>query len=87
MNPEGRTGVCLRGVLGRWGAYSEGFKFTLAYEKILGPNHAADPIVTRWKRNENNQIVHHHLTLKPILQFVSILRRDVNEWAIPGVDY
>lgn len=32
LNPEGRTGLKGRGVLGRW-----------------GPNHAADPIVTRWK--------------------------------------
>lgn len=32
LNPRGRTGLCGRGVLGRW-----------------GPNHAADPIVTRWK--------------------------------------
>nr|CAI5854490.1 unnamed protein product [Callosobruchus analis] len=32
LNPEGRTGLIGRGVLGKW-----------------GPNHAADPIVTRWK--------------------------------------
>lgn len=31
LNPTGRTGINLRGVLGRW-----------------GPNHAADPIVTRY---------------------------------------
>lgn len=35
LNPEGRTGLKGRGVLGRW-----------------GPNHAADPIVTRWKCSE-----------------------------------
>lgn len=31
LNPTGRTGVMMRGLLGRW-----------------GPNHAADPIVTRF---------------------------------------
>lgn len=33
-NPNGRTGLRGRGLLGRW-----------------GPNHAADPIITRWKRD------------------------------------
>ncbi|XP_026327291.1 ADP-ribose pyrophosphatase, mitochondrial isoform X2 [Hyposmocoma kahamanoa] len=42
-----------------------------------GPNHAADPIVTRWKRNETGDI-------QPILQFVTIKRRDTDEWALPG---
>ncbi|KAK6191631.1 hypothetical protein SNE40_003273 [Patella caerulea] len=55
-NPEGRTGLCGRGSLGRW-----------------GPNHAADPIVTRWKNSE-----------KKILQFVAVQRKDNGEWAIPG---
>lgn len=36
LNPEGRTGLKGRGVLGKW-----------------GPNHAADPIVTRWKMIED----------------------------------
>lgn len=49
-----------------------------------GPNHAADPVVTRWKRDENGQIALHSTTKKPILQFVSIRRLDTNEWAIPG---
>jgi len=48
-----------------------------------GPNHAADPIVTRWKKdpssNETVQIKGH-----PVLQFVAILRGDCKEWAIPG---
>ncbi|XP_067142573.1 ADP-ribose pyrophosphatase, mitochondrial isoform X1 [Centruroides vittatus] len=48
-----------------------------------GPNHAADPIVTRWKR-ENKDIIHHKTTKRPILQFVSIQRHDCGEWAIPG---
>ncbi|CAD5120961.1 DgyrCDS9507 [Dimorphilus gyrociliatus] len=38
-----------------------------------GPNHAADPIVTRWADRE-----------KRILEFVAIQRRDTGEWAIPG---
>lgn len=53
LNPEGRTGLRGRGVLGRW-----------------GPNHAADPIVSRFHDDQ--------------LQFVAIARRDSGEWAIPG---
>ncbi|XP_072443297.1 ADP-ribose pyrophosphatase, mitochondrial-like isoform X1 [Chiloscyllium punctatum] len=48
-----------------------------------GPNHAADPIVTRWKREAGKPIIHSHCG-KPILQFVAICRRDNEEWAIPG---
>lgn len=45
QNPEGRTGLKGRGVLGRW-----------------GPNHAADPIVTRWKRDNTGKIALHRTT-------------------------
>ncbi|CAI5440881.1 unnamed protein product [Caenorhabditis angaria] len=55
INPMGRTGICGRGILGRW-----------------GPNHAADPIVTR-KNPETSA-----------LEFVAIQRKDNGEWAIPG---
>lgn len=48
-----------------------------------GPNHAADPIVTRWKKIDS-KIKTDEETLKPILQFIAIKRRDCNEWAIPG---
>lgn len=48
-----------------------------------GPNHAADPIITRWKR-VNSEVVKDNNTAKPVLQFVAIKRRDCNEWAIPG---
>ncbi|XP_067861714.1 ADP-ribose pyrophosphatase, mitochondrial-like isoform X2 [Heptranchias perlo] len=48
-----------------------------------GPNHAADPIVTRWKK-EVGKTVTHSRTGKPILQFVAICRKDNKEWAIPG---
>ncbi|XP_064546301.1 ADP-ribose pyrophosphatase, mitochondrial [Drosophila montana] len=67
QNPIGRTGLCGRGLLGRW-----------------GPNHAADPIVTRWKRNEKGQIVRHKDSDKNILQLVAIQRSDNKLWAIPG---
>lgn len=49
-----------------------------------GPNHAADPIVTRWKRNDKDMLERDETTNKPILQFVAILRKDCKEWAIPG---
>lgn len=49
-----------------------------------GPNHAADPIVTRWKRDESLNVDLNPVTKKPILQFVAIQRRDTGEWAIPG---
>jgi len=37
-----------------------------------GPNHAADPIVTRWE------------PLTGHLQVIAILRKDTHEWALPG---
>jgi len=50
-----------------------------------GPNHAADPIVTRWKRNSHDDSVAKSSTNgRPILQCVLILRGDCGEWAIPG---
>ncbi len=50
----------------------------------FGPNHAADPIVTRWKCDKNGIRILHPTTQKPILQFVCIRRKDTNEYAIPG---
>jgi len=49
-----------------------------------GPNHAADPIVTRWKTHPEGGIIHDKVSSRPILQFVAIQRRDTSEWAIPG---
>ena len=52
-----------------------------------GPNHAADPVVTRWKLSQNqdgNDVVERDG--KKVLQFVAIQRRDTGEWAIPGGD-
>ncbi|XP_076301128.1 ADP-ribose pyrophosphatase, mitochondrial [Lasioglossum baleicum] len=49
-----------------------------------GPNHAADPIVTRWKQTTSKELEINKCSNKPILQFVAIQRRDSGEWAIPG---
>lgn len=48
-----------------------------------GPNHAADPIVTRWKRERDGKKV--MANGKPCLEFVAIKRKDTGEWALPGV--
>lgn len=48
-----------------------------------GPNHAADPIVTRWKKDSKGARV--MVNGKPCLEFVAIKRRDTGEWALPGV--
>ncbi len=47
-----------------------------------GPNHAADSVVTRWKRNRNGDIL--SVGEKPVLEFVAIERRDSGQWALPG---
>ncbi|XP_044016806.1 ADP-ribose pyrophosphatase, mitochondrial [Aphidius gifuensis] len=49
-----------------------------------GPNHAADPIVTRWKRDIAGNITINNESKKQILQFIGIKRKDTGEWAIPG---
>ena len=49
-----------------------------------GPNHAADPVVTRWKLDGNGEKVLHEVTNQPVLQFVSIRRNDTCDWALPG---
>ncbi|XP_054028610.1 ADP-ribose pyrophosphatase, mitochondrial [Dryobates pubescens] len=49
-----------------------------------GPNHAADPVVTRWKRDGSGQKVAHPVSGKHILQFIAIKRKDCGEWALPG---
>ncbi|XP_041979469.1 ADP-ribose pyrophosphatase, mitochondrial-like [Aricia agestis] len=45
-----------------------------------GPNHAADCIVTRWKKIDNSS----YSNEKSLLQFVAIKRSDTGEWALPG---
>lgn len=49
-----------------------------------GPNHAADPIVTRWKINKYNKRTEKPESGKNVLQFVAIQRGDTGEWALPG---
>ncbi|XP_059614210.1 ADP-ribose pyrophosphatase, mitochondrial [Phlebotomus argentipes] len=49
-----------------------------------GPNHAADPIVTRWKRDENGAVMKHPETGSKFLQMCVIMRKDCGKWAIPG---
>ena len=52
-----------------------------------GPNHAADPIVTRWKRagdEPKGKVAKHGESGKPVLEFISIERKDGGGWAIPG---
>jgi len=48
-----------------------------------GPNHAADPIVTRWMRGDDGKILLNEFN-KPRLEFVAVKRKDNGEWAIPG---
>mmetsp|Transcript_12850 Transcript_12850/g.41180 ORF Transcript_12850/g.41180 Transcript_12850/m.41180 type:complete len:331 (-) Transcript_12850:397-1389(-) len=55
LNPVGRTGMCNRGGLGKW-----------------GPNHAADPIVTRFDPASGR------------LQVAAIVRSDNGVIALPG---
>jgi ADP-ribose pyrophosphatase len=47
-----------------------------------GPNHAADPIITRWKRNREKRIQMDQKSNKPILQFIAIQRKDSGEWSL-----
>ena len=49
-----------------------------------GPNHAADPVVTRWRRLETGDIKVDETSGRPVLEFVCIQRRDTGVWAIPG---
>lgn len=49
-----------------------------------GPNHAADPIITRWKRDRSGNKITNPISGKNILQFVAIKRKDCGEWALPG---
>ncbi|XP_031554009.1 ADP-ribose pyrophosphatase, mitochondrial-like [Actinia tenebrosa] len=47
-----------------------------------GPNHAADPVVTRWKHTTEEKKFYKND--KPVLEFVAIKRKDCGQWAIPG---
>ncbi|XP_035700323.1 transient receptor potential cation channel subfamily M member-like 2 [Branchiostoma floridae] len=50
----------------------------------FGPNHAADPVVTRWKRDKYGNKEVHPESSRNVLEFVAIQRRDNLLWAIPG---
>lgn len=50
----------------------------------FGPNHAADPVVTRWKRNAQTHEIEFDKAGNPVLQFVAIRRKDCGLWALPG---
>ena len=56
----------------------------MLFEGHFGPNHAADPIVTRWRRDERGAKIRHRTSHKPVLEFVCIRRQDTGEYAIPG---
>ncbi|CAH3165376.1 unnamed protein product [Porites lobata] len=47
-----------------------------------GPNHAADPIVTRWKKTPKGTVMERFG--KSVLEFVAIQRQDNLQWALPG---
>ena len=47
-------------------------------------NHAADPIVSTWKRSEDKKIVINEESKKPMLQILCIKRGDTGEIALPG---
>jgi len=49
-----------------------------------GPNHAADPVVTRFKKDDKGNVVKNKDSGKPVLEFVAIKRNDTGCWAIPG---
>lgn len=49
----------------------------------FGPNKAADPLVTRWKRDASGKVML-DARGKKIMECVLILRKDTGEWAIPG---
>lgn len=49
-----------------------------------GPNHAADPIVSRWKRTSCGEPVKDRVSGKDILQICIIQRQDCGEFALPG---
>ena len=48
-----------------------------------GPNHALDAVVTRWKRLFSGDI--EMKKGKKVMEFLAVKRKDVDEWAIPGV--
>ncbi|PVD32988.1 hypothetical protein C0Q70_08436 [Pomacea canaliculata] len=77
MGPYKIVDKCPRNPIGRTGMIGRGLLGR------WGPNHAADPIVTRWKRNISGEVVNGEGG-RPILQAIVVQRRDNGEWALPG---
>lgn len=49
-----------------------------------GVNHAADPIVSTWKRDENKKIIVNEKSSKQVLRILCIKRSDTGAIALPG---
>ncbi|XP_033625076.1 transient receptor potential cation channel subfamily M member-like 2 isoform X2 [Asterias rubens] len=48
----------------------------------FGPNHAADPIVTRWRKTSDGRKMEDNGLM--VLEYIAIQRKDNQQWAIPG---
>ncbi|RXM32084.1 Transient receptor potential cation channel subfamily M member 2 [Acipenser ruthenus] len=48
----------------------------------LGPNHALDPVITRWKRSSDDSVS--KTGTKKVLEFFAIKRKKYELWAFPG---
>jgi ADP-ribose pyrophosphatase len=85
QNPCGRTGLTGRGHLGTIFIEFDLCIFCLHTVFVVlghfGPNHAVDPIVTRWKRGKDKIIIRHPTTKKRVMQFVCKRRKDTQECA------
>ena len=66
---RGRTGLAGRGVLGKYVQGIARFAKSDLFSHRWGPNHAADPIVTRWQREEGGQVVSDTKTGKQVDTF------------------
>ncbi|XP_063692912.1 transient receptor potential cation channel subfamily M member-like 2 isoform X2 [Bolinopsis microptera] len=47
-----------------------------------GPNHSAEPIVTRWARDIHNEEI--KLNGHPVMEFVGVFLKESRKWALPG---
>jgi len=74
-NPQGRTGRMKNKIFLEW---KRPVLFCLVSGRGLlgrwGPNHAGDPVVTRWAKDAD----------KKVLEIILIKRRDTGERALPG---
>ncbi|KRY61559.1 ADP-ribose pyrophosphatase, mitochondrial [Trichinella britovi] len=85
LNPVGRTGMSGRGCLGRWGPnHAVDPIVTRVADYIRLKLFFVLHIQHSWKCHTDGTIQVNGTTNRPILQFVSVLRGDSHEWAIPG---